>query len=111
MFQFYLAKIGKEDLIYSNNIIIFPKIKEEKIKESIKSTLIKGLKILINLIINIKIEKNELIKLFDILLLCGTRIKKYYSLNQKTIIYLNNFYSEFFSDILKEYNKYYSSAN
>ena len=111
MFQFYLAKIGKEDLIYSNNIIIFPKIKNEKMKESIQSTLMKGLKILINLIINIKIEKNELIKLFDILLLCGTRIKKYYSLNQKTIIYLNNFYSDFFSDILKEYNKYYSSAN
>ena len=111
MFQFYLAKIGKENLIYSNNIIIFPKIKNEKIKESIQSTLMKGLKILINLIINIKIEKDELIKLFDILFLCGTRIKKYYSLNQKTILYLNNFYSDFFSDILKEYNKYYFSAN
>ena len=111
MFQFYLAKNDKTDIIISDNVIIFPKEKKGKAKEEIQVTLSKGLKILINLIINIKIEKNELIKLFDILLLCGTRIKKYYSLNQKTIIYLNTFYSEFFSDILKEYNKYYSSAN
>ena len=111
MFQFYLVKNDKIDLIFSNNIIIFPEIRDQKVKEAIQSTLRKGVKILINLIINIKIGKSELIKLFDILLLCGTRIKKYYSLNQATILYLNNFYSEFFSDILKEYNKYYSSAN
>ena len=111
MFQFYLSKKEKTDLILSNNIIIFPTTKDEKTKETIINTQKKGLKILINLIINIKMEKSELIKLFDILLLCGTRIKKYYSLNQNTIIYLNNFYSDFFTDILKEYNKYYSSAN
>ena len=111
LFQFYLAQNDKRELILSNNVIIFPEKKDEKIKETIQSSLKKGIKILINLIINIKIEKNELIKLFDLLLLSGTRIKKYYSLNQDTIIYLNQFYSEFFTEILKEYNKYYSSAN
>ena len=81
MFQFYLSKKEKTDLILSNNIIIFPTTKDEKTKETIINTQKKGLKILINLIINIKMEKSELIKLFDILLLCGTRIKKYYLLN------------------------------
>ena len=111
MFQFYLVNSDKKDLIFSNNIIIFPENKDEKMKEIIPITIKKGLKILISIIINIKLEKNDIIKLFDILLLCGTRIKKYYSLNQNTIIFLNNFYSEFFTEILKEYNKYYSSAN
>ena len=111
LFQFYLAKNDKKELILSNNVIIFPEKNDEKNKETIQSSLKKGLKILINIIINIKIEKNELIKLFDLLLLSGTKIKKYYSLNQDTILYLNQFYSEFFTEILKEYNKYYSSAN
>ena len=111
MFQFYLAKNKKKELISSNNVIIFPENHDSNIQNIIESTVKKGMKILISLIINIKIEKNELNKLFDILLLCGTRIKKYYSFNKNTIIYLNNFYSEFFTDMLKEYNKYYSSAN
>ena len=111
MFQFYLVHNDKKDLIFSNNIIIFPEKKDEKIKEIISNTLIKGQKILINIIISLKIDKSELVKLFNILLLCGTRIKKYYALNQNTVIYLNCFYSEFFTNILKEYNKYYSSAN
>jgi hypothetical protein len=82
MFQFYLVNSDKKDLIFSNNIIIFPEKKDEKMKEFIPITIKKGLKILISIIINIKLEKNDIIKLFDILLLCGTRIKKYYSLNQ-----------------------------
>ena len=111
MFQFYLVNNDKRDLIFSNNIIIFPEKTDQKMKEAIQNMIKKGLKILISLIINIKLKKDDIIKLFDILLLCGTRIKKYYSLNQNTIIFLNNFYSDFFIEILNEYSKYYSSAN
>ena len=71
----------------------------------------KGINILVNIIINIKMENKELIELFDDLLLCGTKIKKYYCLNKNSIVYLNNFYLELFISILKEYHKYHSLHN
>lgn len=58
-----------------------------------------------------KLENKELTALFDDLLLCGTKIKKYYSLNKNNISYLNNFYLEIFKNILKEYHKYHSFPN
>ena len=76
-----------------------------------KNIIKKGLNILVNLIINIKMENNELIELFDDLLLCGTKIKKINSLNKNSIVFLNNLYSDLFDNILKEYHKYHSLHN
>ena len=110
MFQFYLKKNNRDDLITIDNSIIFSN-EDKDLKNVIDIILEKGLKILVNFIINIKFETKEIIKLFDDLLLCGTKIKKYYSLNKNTISYLNSFYLELFISILKEYHKYHSQNN
>ena len=111
MFQFYLKKNNRNDLLTNGNKIIFSNNENsEGINiDKIDNILKKGINILVNALNNIKMENEELIELFDDLLLCGTKIKKYYSLNKNTIIYLNNFYLELFITILKEYNKYHNS--
>lgn len=110
MFQFYLKRNNRDDLITIKNAIIFSN-EDKDLKNIIDIILQKGLKILVNFIVNIKFETKDLIKLFDDLLLCGTKIKKYYSLNKNNISYLNSFYLELFTTILKEYHKYHSQNN
>ena len=95
LFQFYKDKENKKDNNSSNG----------------QNIIKKALNILVNLIINIKMENNELIELFDDLLLCGTKIKKLNSLNKNSIVFLNNLYSDLFDNILKEYHKYHSLHN
>ena len=114
MFQFYLKKNDRNDILTNSNNNTYFFSNEEKtnnIANNINNILKKGINILVNLISNIKMENEELIELFDNLLLCGTKIKKYYSLNKNTIIYLNNFFLELFIIILKEYHKYHSFPN
>ena len=98
--------------IYKNNRNdLFEKNKSTPTGSNGQNILRKGINVLVNIIINIKMENKELIELFDDLLLCGTKIKKYYCLNKNTIVYLNNFYLELFINILKEYHKYHSLHN
>ena len=113
MFQFYLKRNNRNDILTnsSNNIYISNEQKNNNIDNNINNILKKGTNIIVNIISNIKMENEELIEFFDNLLLCGTKIKKYYSLNKNTIIYLNNFYLELFIIILKEYHKYHSFPN
>ena len=84
---------------------------KEKISLNEKNILSKGINILVNIIIDFKMENSDLIQLFDNLLLCGTKIKKSYSLNKNSIKYLNNLYLEIFTNILKKYHKYHSLHN
>ena len=112
MFQFYLIKNNRKDIIESNNNrVIFSCEENNNINTVIDNILKKGSSILVNFINKMKMDKKELIALFDDLLLCGTKIKKYYSLNKNTIIYLNSFYLELFSNLLKEYQKYHTLKN
>ena len=109
MFQFFLKKHNLNDLLLKNkNCMNFS---NEQKNINIDKIFDKGLEILVNIIINMKLENKELTELFDDLLLCGTKIKKYYSLNKNNIFYLNHFYLEIFKNILKEYHKYHSFPN
>ena len=109
MFQFYLKKHNKNDILSNNNNCM--NFLNEQKSIDIDNIFEKGLEILVYIIINMKLENKELTALFDDLLLCGTKIKKYYSLNKNNISYLNNFYLEIFKNILKEYHKYHSFPN
>ena len=110
MFQFYLIKNNRKDIIESNkdNKVLCLYEDNNNINSIIDNILKKGTTILVNYINNMKLDKKTLIELFDDLLLCGTKIKNYYSLNKNTITYLNNFYLELFTNLLKEYQKYHT---
>ena len=105
LFQFYLIHTKKYNLF---------KLKysyEENNKENnllIDNIVKKGIKIITNLIVNIKTNIAYLLKILNDLMLCGTRMKYYYNLNKNNISILNDFYREILSSLLKEYQKYHS---